>query len=413
MQGLNLQEDSAAAAGWAKQVREQFPFFERNTDLLYFDNAATTQKPRCVIEAVQRTLVDQCANAGRGVYRAASQLAREIEDTRAAVAQFIDAESAENIYFTSGATESLRTVAEWWGEACLVDGDEVLVCFEDHRSTIVPWLELKERLAQRGVSIAVKGFPLRQHGGPDVDALLSLITPKTRLVSLTHIHNVFGNDAPVAQISAALPERVKLSLDASQSVGHLPVSTQESGVDFLSFSAHKMFGVTGTGVLWMAPDAYAEAMRSRTAVVQRGSMANQLRDRLEHRTLNIQGIVALGAAVKFLHSIGVERIAARLSELTVRLLDGLRTIDAIEFLPGPAYWACRCGHGILSFTVPGVSSGDLGFVLDAEGICVRTGGHCAYRREGIGDSVRVSLHFYNTEEEIDLFIATLRRILGE
>ena len=410
MQDLNFHE-AELSERWVQTVRQQFPFFARNPGVLYLDNAATTQKPQCVLDAVQRTLVDRCANAGRGVYRFASQLAREIEETRAAVAAFIGAERAESIYFSSGATESLRTVAEWWGEACLVDGDEVLVCFEDHRSTIVSWLELQDRLAARGIHIVVRSFPLRRHGGPDVEELLALVNERTRVLSLTHVHNVFGNDAPVSKIAAALPERVRISLDASQSVGHIPVSVDE--VDFLSFSAHKMFGITGTGVLWMHPEAYREAVARRgPEAVRKGSMTDQLRDRLEHRTLNIQGIVALGAAVQFVNAIGIERISERLSMLTGRLLDGLRRIPVIEFLPGPAHWACRCGHGILSFTVPGVSSGDLGFVLDAEGICVRTGGHCAYRREGVGDSVRVSLHLYNTEAEIDYFVRTLDQILA-
>lgn len=391
-----------------RRLRARFPYFASNADTIYLDSAATTQKPDVVLESAYRTLSVNCANAGRGVYRSATRLASDVEEAREKVRRFLNAAGDDLVLFTSGASESLRVVGEILAPRALEAGDEVLLCEEDHRASVLPLKNAVAELARRGKHVSIETLDVRRHGAIDIDALAGRLGAKSRLVSLTHIHNVFGNDLRVDRLRGSLPARTLVSLDASQSVGHIPVDVRELPIDFLSFSAHKMFGLPGTGILWVrAAIADELELRGRSTGLR---AALDLQDYLEHKTLNIPGIVALGAAIDFIEGIGVDSMSERLAVLTQRLLRGLRSIGVIQFLPGAAHWACPCGHGILSFRIPRIRSSDVGFILDAEGICVRTGTHCMWSGSRSEESIRVSMHVYNTEDEVDRFVGVLSDI---
>lgn len=380
-------------------VRAEFPFFAAHPDLVYLDSAATTQKPRTVLDAMARHLATDAANPGRGTYRLATAATRTVEEVRGVVAGFLGAGDPASIAFTSGATAALNAIVQCWARPNLRPGDEVLVSASDHAACVRPWYAAAGELGLRLV-------PYRRtaSGDPDVADLAAKLTPRTRAVVVTHVHNVFGELAEVAEIRRRVGPEVVVCLDAAQSAGHTWVDVRELGADAVAFSAHKMFGPPGTGVLWAAP-RLVETMRP--AVVG-GGMAGRtgLAGVLEAGTPNTGGIVGLGAAVRFVESLGIARIGAHVGALTQALVERLEAMPHVRLLPGVAFsTACRSGYGIVSFQVDGVSASDVGFVLDDAGICVRTGGHCVHDDtapgEAAGDSVRVSMHAYTTEAEVE------------
>lgn len=395
-------------------IRPEFPFFAAHPDVIYFDSAATTQKPLRVIDAVADQLGPSCATVGRSGHRLARSATAMVRTARNEVAAFIGAEP-EDVAFTSGATESLNIVAFQWGMANLRDGDEVMVCLDDHAAAVKPWIEVQNRLAESGIDVRVVSFEICDHGDYDTADLASKLSPRTRLVALSHLHHVSGMEMELARLRATIPESVVISLDAAQSVGHIAVDVPSLGVDFISFSGHKMFASPGVGVLWVRPARRHEMRAARFGGASTGEFANRGDDGLativEAGTPNIAGIRSMLEAVRFINELGIERIEGRLLDLTQRLLNQLRSLPKIRFAPGPARCPCAVGHGILSFTVDDVTSMDVGFVLDSESIFVRAGGHCqAVPGRGLSDAVRVSLHIYNTEQEIDRFVLAMREI---
>lgn len=395
-------------------VREQFPIIQEKPELVFFDNASTTQKPATVIKAIEEYYSNACSNAGRASYRMSSKTALAIQESRAKVAELINSRP-EDLVFTSGATESLNTVALSWGLTNLNDGDEVMVCLQDHKSAVLPWFNLKRMLAGFGKSINIVTFEPHDVGDYDLRTIREKVSPKTRLIAMAHVHHVYGMDMEVSDIREIVGPDVLISLDASQSAGHIKVDVEELAVDFVSFSGHKMFAGNGTGILWVNPKRQPELTPVRVggmgatlaAEDEATFFAGSLQDLLEAGTPNIPSIVSLAPAVEFIQKVGIEQIAGHLSKLTRRLYEGLKEIPGIDFGPGPGRCGCPGGYGILSFRIEGIEVSDLGFMLDSENIMVRTGDHCVSKASAEDEYARVSLQIYNTEEEIGRFIEVL------
>jgi cysteine desulfurase/selenocysteine lyase len=395
-------------------VRALFPIFQQRPDVSFFDNASTTQKPAEVIRVIDEFYSKSCSNAGRASYRLSSQTSIAIQNSRAKVAQLINARP-EDVVFTSGATDSLNTVALAWGLANLKDGDEVMVCLQDHKSAVLPWFNVKRILSGFGVNIKIVTFEIHDVGDYDLRTIREGVTPKTRLIAMSHIHHVYGMDMEVSDIREIVGPNVVISLDASQSVGHIPVDVEKLDVDFVSFSGHKMFAGNGVGVLWVSEKRQPELTPVRVggmgatlaADSETAFCAGTLQDLLESGTPNIPSILSLAPAVDFILATGVDKIAARLANLTRRLYEAVKEIPGVDFGPGPGRCGCPGGYGILAFRIEEVSVSDLGFMLDSENILVRTGDHCVSKAGEEDQYVRVSLQVYNTEEEIDAFVEVL------
>lgn len=371
------------------EIKKQFPFFTAHPDVVYFDSASTALKPKSVIKEVVSYLAYNSFNSGRSNYRFANAVTKDIEVVRKKVASLINAHSTEEVIFTSGATQSLRMTAYDWGLNNLQDGDEILFCPEDHRSTVLPWTEVKDLLAKNGVIIKLIPFKIKPTGGVDVDDLVSKFNSRTKIILLTHIHNIYGVDSNIEEIRKRVGSETILSLDVSQSIGHAVVDVQKLGVDFASFSGHKMFADTGVGVLWMN--------KRITRILETG-------------TLNISGVLSLGAAIDFVSEITIEKIHHHLVDLTQYLLKELKKIEGVIFLPGMAHCSCYDGYGIVSFTLRDIPAHDVSFMLDNQNICVRTGGHCQSNSCDKENSIRVSMHLYNDRADVDTLIAALSGI---
>lgn len=394
-------------------IRRQFPIFANHPDVVFFDNAATSQKPASVLRRLSQFYRRDCANAGRSSYRAATKAAGDIEKARKRVAALINAESAD-LVFTSGATESLNTVALAWGLANLKHGDEIMVCYGDHKSCVLPWLNLKALLARFGIEVKIVPIAIHTDGDYDRKDIAKSLSARTRLIAITHVHHLYGSDMEVAQVRESIGPDVLISLDASQSIGHRRVDVKDLPVDFLSFSGHKMFAGGGVGVLWVSPkvqDSLCTIKAGGMTPVYRHSEivgGETLADKLECGTQNIASIISLIPAIDFIEKLGLEKIKRRVSRLCQKLRDELASIAGIEFAPGFSSYGCPVGFGIVSFRFEQIATSDLAFLLDSENIQVRTGDHCIAARHAGDDYVRVSLHVYNTEEEIERFLAVLK-----
>ncbi|MFE9312683.1 MULTISPECIES: aminotransferase class V-fold PLP-dependent enzyme [unclassified Streptomyces] len=390
---------------WQRELREQFPIIGAHPELAYLDSAATSQKPRAVLDAVQTYLTTSNANAGRGTYPWANRTTQLVESTRERVKEFLrDPEPERSIvHFTGGTTEGLRTIARDWLVPYLSDGDEILVPFADHRANLDPWLEARRLLAERGIDVRVRALPYQEVSGDyDHRVLGDLVGPRTRFVAATHVHHVYGGDMNVHRIRAAVGPRVPICLDAAQSVGHLPVHLDDPSldVDFVVFSGHKAMALPGTGAVW--------ARNVRGPLFRPGGWQG---------TPNTVGIVSLRAALDWLHAAGPERIARWTAGLTTRLTDRLRHLGPYEILGCPSSLAAASAlpaaqrrHGIVTFRHRDIPSDDLGFILYSHGFMVRADSLCqagAGEKEG---SVRVSLHVYNTPDEIDRLLTVLESL---
>ncbi len=398
-------------------IRALFPIFRQRPGYIFFDNASTTQKPAAVVESIQQYYAANCSNSGRASYRLSSQAALSIENSRRSVADLINS-GPEDLVFTSGATESLNTVALSWGLGNLNDGDQVMVCLQDHKSAVLPWFNLQRILRGFGKSIEIIPYQVHDVGDYDLRSIREGVTAKTRVIAMSHIHHVYGMDMEVSDIREIVGPDVTVSLDASQSVGHIPVDVKALDVDFLSFSGHKMFAGNGTGVLWVNKRRQPEI-----APIKVGGMGTnlelaslqtgELKDLLEAGTPNIASIVSMAPAAQFIMDTGVERIASRLASLTRYLYDSLKDLPGIDFGPGPGRCGCPGGYGIISFRLEEIPVSDLGFLLDSEDILVRTGDHCVSKANPEDQLVRVSLQVYNTESEIDTFVDVLKESVFE
>lgn len=407
-------------------VRPLFPALTGDGPV-YLDSAATTQKPLPVIEAIEGYHRRHTANSGRGTYPWATTLTRAIEQVRADTARFLHAEPDE-VVFTAGATAGLNAVALAWGLTTLADGDEILYSPRDHASNVYPWLQLRATLAHFGRRVRLVPYRTTALGEADIDDIAAKLGPRTRLLTLSHLHHVYGARTTLEELRGRIDPRVAVCFDCSQSAGHIPIDVRELGADFAVLSAHKMFAAPGTGVLFchrrihdqLSP--FLPGGNSGVSVRDSALLPARMPHRLEGGTHNIPGILALGAALRVLDSIGIDTVERHNRMLTRRLLDGMRALPGLRLLPGPGHAPCDTGYGIVSFTLDGITATDLGFVLAELGFLVRTGAHCvptgtasddAEMVAAETDSVRVSTHVYTTAEEIDRFLGCLTTIATE
>lgn len=391
--------------------RADFPILTQTVygkPLVYLDNAATTQKPRQVIEAMTEEYYTVNANVHRGVHRL-SQLATDLhEHSRETVRQFLGARSTREIIFTRGTTESINLVASCYGEL-LQEGDEVILSEMEHHSNIVPWQLLEKR---RGIRLRV--IPITDEG-LQLDAYEQLFTPRTRLVSVTHVSNVLGTVNPVRRlIDIAHAHDVPVLIDAAQSVPHMPVDVQALDCEFLAFSGHKVYGPTGIGVLY-GKEAWLDRLPPYQGggemighVSFEGTTFNELPFKYEAGTPDFVGTTGLAAALRYVQQIGMEQIAAHEAQLTQYALEQLRTIPDMRIIGE----APERGS-VISFLVGNIHPFDMGTLLDRLGIAVRTGHHCAQplmQRLGIEGTLRASFALYNTMEEVDALVAAVKRV---
>lgn len=394
-------------------IRNDFPILSRKVydkDLIYFDNAATTQKPRCVVEKIEDDYYNVNANIHRGVHFLSQAATEAHEEARKTVRQFINARQANEIVFTRGTTESINLIASSFTDAFMREGDEVIISEMEHHSNIVPWQLLA---ARKG--IAIKVVPVTEKGELDMAAFRSLFSEKTKLVSLTHVSNVLGTINPVKEIiEVAHSRNVPVLIDGAQAVPHLKVDVQELDADFYVFSGHKIYGPTGIGVLYgkeewlnrMPP--YQGGGEMIATVSFEKTTFGELPFKFEAGTPDYIGSTALARALQYVSSIGIEAIAAYEDELLKYATARLQEIKGVRI-----FGTSNRKGAVLSFLVGDIHHYDMGMLLDRFGVAVRTGHHCAQplmQKLGVEGTVRASFSFYNTREEIDVFIEAVKRV---
>ena len=405
---------STAAGLDPAAIRQDFPILAEQVHerpLVYLDNAATSQKPRAVIDALHTYYETYNANIHRGLHALSERATAEYEAARARVASFINAAHPHEVIFTRGTTEAINLVARGWGDENVSEGDEILLTEMEHHSNLVPWQMLAKR---RGAQL--RYIPMDVEGRIDLEAYARMFGPRTRIVAVTHMSNVLGTITPAAEIvEIAHTHHVPVLLDAAQSIPHLSVDVQALGADFVAFSGHKMLGPTGIGVLY-GRESLLDAMEpllgggSMIRVVElHQSSWTGLPDKLEGGTPNIAGAIGLGAAVDYLDAVGMSNIAAHEHELTDYALNLLSDLNGVRVF-GPSDASDR--GGVISFYVGDVHPHDVGTLLDAEGIAVRAGHHCAQplmRKLGVAATARASLYLYNTAAEVDCLATGIAR----
>lgn len=396
-----------------EEIRKDFPILSRtvyNRPLVYLDNAATTQKPRAVVEAMTEEYYSVNANVHRGVHYLSQQATELHEQARGNVQNFINARSEAEIIFTRGTTESLNLVAFSFGEAFLKEGDEVLVSVMEHHSNIVPWQMLRERKG-----IVLKVIPMTDEGEIDLETYKSLFSPRTRLVCIAHVSNVLGTVNPVKEMTAiAHAHGAKVLVDGAQSVPHRRVDVQDIGCDFLTFSGHKIYGPTGIGVLYgreellekMPPYQGGGEMIARVSFEK--TTYERLPFKFEAGTPDFVGSHALAVALDYVRGIGQDIIAAHEADLTRYAMEQMSRIPGMKI-----YGTAREKDAVISFNVGDIHPLDLGTLLDRLGIAIRTGHHCAQplmARCGVESMARASFALYNTRAEVDALVAGIDRV---
>ena len=396
-----------------ESIRKDFPILGREVygkQLVYLDNAATTQKPQCVIDSISDAYRNVNANVHRGIHFLSQEATDMLEAARDNVRRFIGAGSTEEIIFTRGTTESINLLASSFAWAFLKEDDEVLISGMEHHSNIVPW----QIQAQR-YGFKLKVIPVTDLGELDMDAFDKLLGPKTKLVSITHVSNVLGTVNPVREIVAKAHKLgIPVAVDGAQSVPHISVNVKELGADFYAFSGHKIYGPTGIGVLYgrrellekMPP--YQGGGEMIKKVTFQGTTYNDLPYKFEAGTPDYVGSIALGVALDYVQNIGMEQIAGYESELCSYAMQRLGEIPGMRFIGNAPKRS-----GVVSFLVGNIHPSDMGTLLDRLGIAVRTGHHCAeplMDRFGIPGTVRASFAFYNTKAEIDTLVAGIERV---
>ena len=394
--------------------REDFPILNETVHgkpLVYLDNAATSQKPQPVIDAIVEAYTHWNSNIHRGVHHLSQVATMKHEEARKTVAEFIGAKSSDEIIFTKGTTDSINALAFCLGELLIHEGDEIIVSGLEHHSNIVPWQMLCERK-----KAVLRVIPLLPDLSLDIEAFKGLLTAQTRLVSVAHVSNVLGTIQPLQEIIRLAHEKnVPVCIDGAQSVPHMKVDVQALDCDFLAFSGHKMYGPTGIGVLYgkrewlekLPPHEGGGEMINH--VRWSGTTYNDLPYKFEAGTPNFVGSWALKVAIDYVQSIGREAIEAHERELTQYCEHALQKIEGVRI-----YADGQPKAGVISFNVGTIHPFDIGTLLDQQGVAVRTGHHCAeplIDELGVPGTVRVSFGLYNTKEDIDLFIAALQKAL--
>lgn len=395
------------------KIRDDFPILARKVydrPLVYLDNAATTQKPRCVVEAISNEYYSVNANVHRGVHFLSQQATELHEAARERVRSFINARSTAEVLFTRGTTESLNLVAASYGEAFLKEGDEVILTVMEHHSDIVPWQLLRDRKR-----IVIKVIPMDDAGNLDLEAYKRLFTPRTRLVCVAHVSNVLGTVNPVRQMAEiAHANGAHILVDGAQSVPHFKVDVQEIGCDFLTFSGHKVYGPTGIGVLYGKEDILEKMppYQGGGEMIARVSFEHTTYERLpfkfEAGTPDYVGTHALAVALDYVSKIGMDNVHRHERELTRYAMEQMSQIEGMHL-----YGTAEGKDAVVSFNVGNIHPLDLGTLLDRLGIAIRTGHHCAQplmQRCGVEGMARASFALYNTKEEIDSLVAGIERV---
>ena len=397
-----------------QHIRTDFPILTEkiyNKPLIYFDNAATTQKPKAVLDRIMYGYEHLNANIHRGVHFLSQKATEAHEEARKFVASYINAASSDEIIFTRGTTEAINLVAFSYGEYACSEGDEIVISVMEHHSNIVPWQMLCER---KGMKLRI--IPINEKGELNPDVFRSLINTRTKLVAITHVSNVLGTINPVKEIiKAAHAGNVPILIDGAQAIPHINVDMQDLDADFYVFSGHKVYAPTGIGVLygkreWLEkiPPYQGGGEMIQTVTFEKTTY-NELPFKFEAGTPDYIGSTALAEALKYMEKIGIERIAAYEKELTEYATNRLMEIDGMKI-----FGTSEHKSAVISFLVGNIHPYDIGMLLDKLGIAVRTGHHCAQPlidSLGIPGTVRASFAFYNTKEEVDTFIEALKRVV--
>lgn len=389
------------------KIRQDFPILSRKINgknLIYFDNAATSQKPESVLKTIDDYYRNHNANIHRAIHTLGEEATAMYENARNKVANFIKAARPEEIIFTSGTTASLNLVAYAWGRLNLSRNEEIILTVMEHHSNLVPWQQLA---FENGLTL--KYLEIDENGTIKTNVLEKIITPKTKLLAITHMSNVLGTINPIKEmIKVAHQHNITTVIDAAQSVPHLPVNVQSLDCDFLAFSGHKMLGPTGVGVLYgkqkqlekMPPFFFGGHMIKEVYLEK--TLFNKIPAKFEAGTAPIAQVVGLGAAVDYLEKIGMDNVREHEKALTGYALSQLAQIEGLTIY-GPKNSQIR--GGVIAFNLQGIHSHDVAQILDAEGIAIRVGNHCAmplHTALQIPASCRASFYLYNTKEEIDL-----------
>ena len=391
-----------------KTIIKDFPILNRKINdnkLIYFDNAATSQKPKVVIDTLSNFYSNNNANIHRGVHTLSMESTYLYDEAKEKVAEFINAPNSNSIIFTRGTTESINLIADSWGQSNLKESDNIVITELEHHSNIVPWQELIKKTKSK-----LQYIPINSDGTLNLTNINNIITKNTKIVSMTHVSNGIGTINNIKEIiKIAKSVDAKTVIDAAQSVPHMPIDVSDLDCDFLAFSGHKMLAPTGIGVLY----GKKELLESMPPYQKGGDMIlevtydkstwNEIPFKFEAGTPNIAGAVGLSAATKYLMGIGMQNIREHEIEITKYAYNNLMNIDGIEIL-GPEDIDIRAG--LISFNIPNIHPHDLGTFLDSKGIAIRTGHHCAMpliKKLGSHSSARASFYIYNTNKEVDKF----------
>jgi len=397
------------------KIRADFPVLDQQVNgspLIYFDNAATTQKPKSVIDALSDYYASDNANIHRGLHALAERATTAYELTRTKIKEFINAPSSDQIILTAGTTGSINLVAQTFGRANFSKGDKILISNLEHHSNIVPWQMIAE---EKGAIIKV--IPVDERGVLDLEAFRNLLDASVKLVAVNHVSNAIGTINPIAEmIQLAHAHGAKVMIDGAQSIAHLDIDVQALDIDFFAFSAHKLFGPTGVGVLYgkrellesMPP--YQGGGEMIKEVSFEGTTYNELPYKFEAGTPNIADVIALSAAIDYVNALSKEALFTQELALLAYATEQLSSIPGLRIIgTAPDKIA------VISFVIDGIHPQDLGVLLDKFGIAIRTGHHCVQplmKRFGLPGTCRASFAFYNTFEEIDLFVKALRRSIN-
>ena len=398
----------------AEKIRADFPLLQQSVNgkpLVYLDNGATSQKPQAVIDALVRYYTTENANVHRGVHTLSQQATDDYEAARAKIRQLLNAAHDHEIIFTRGTTESINLVAQSYGRQNIGPGDEIIISNMEHHSNIVPWQMLCQ---EKNATLRI--VPINDTGELLMDEYERMLSPRTKLVAITHVSNALGTIQPAAQIVALARAHGALTLlDGAQAIPHLPIDVQQLDCDFYAFSGHKLYGPTGTGILY----GKAELLDNMPPVYGGGEMIksvtfehttyNDLPYKFEAGTPNIAGTIGLGAAVDYLQTIGYDAIADHEHQLLQYGTQALQSIGGLRIIGDSPHKA-----GILSFVIDHIHPHDIGTILDAEGIAIRTGHHCAQplmQRFQIPATARASLAIYNTKADLDALARAIDRAI--
>ena len=396
-----------------ERVRQDFPLLHqrvRGKPMVYHDNAATSQKPQSVIDAVTRFYTSENANIHRGVHYLSERATDAYDQVREKVARFLNARSSREIIFTRGTTEGINLVAQSYGRPALKPGDDIVITAMEHHSNIVPWQLVCEQTGSR-----LRAAPFNDAGELDVDAFERLLTDRTRLVSVVHVSNALGTVNPVKRLIALAHDRgIPVLLDGAQSAPHLGVDVQELDCDFFAFSGHKLFGPTGVGVLFgreslleQMPPYQGGGDMIATVTLERSTWA-PLPAKFEAGTPMIAQVMGLGAALDYVMDLGFERISSWEHQLLSYATERVIGVEGLKLIGTAAHKA-----SILGFTLKGVHPHDIGAILDDSGVAIRAGHHCAQpvmRHFGIPATARASFAFYNTRDEADILADALMQV---